>query len=292
MTLIMQDSITVANLTADADAYLGYVGGRFNTWAALQARFPRARLLPTAIAADEDAECCDREPGDLAASEIAGWVKRQMARGVHRPVVYASASNMPACLVALAVAGIGRADVRLLSAHYGWRGADGKQDPKHICGPATCRYPGVPACDGTQWTDQAPGANGSKIDESILNDDFFEEAAMPLSTADIQAVAKATAQLVWTVDGVIPAVVPNKANPFWEPQRVMSYLAATATVTSPLISGLAKDAGISAGAIVTGVLAGLDPASLADAIATSLGPEIGQQVVDALSARLAAPAPS
>jgi hypothetical protein len=283
MTLIMQDSITVANLTADADAYLGYVGGRFNTWAALQARFPRARLLSTAIAADEDAECCDREPGDLAASEIAGWVKRQMARGVHRPVVYASASNMPACLVALAVAGLTRADVRLLSAHY--------DAGKHICGPATCRLVTV-AMDGTQWTDQAPGANGSRIDESILNDDFFEEAAMPLSTADIQAVAKATAQLVWTVDGVIPAVVPNKANPFWEPQRVMSYLATTATVTSPLISGLAKDAGISAGAIVTGVLAGLDPASLADAIATSLGPEIGQQVVDALQARLAAPAPS
>jgi hypothetical protein len=163
--LRMLDSVTVANLPPGADAYLGYVGGRWPTWPALQARFPHARLVSTAISADEDAECCDREPGDLDVGEIALWVKRQLARGVHRPIVYASASNMGECLHWLTVAGIRRAQVRLLSAHY----AAGQ----HICGPHTCDYPGCPPVDGTQWRDNAPGTGRSRVDESMLADDFF-----------------------------------------------------------------------------------------------------------------------
>lgn len=271
MTLIMQDSITVANLTADADAYLGYVDGHFATWPALTARFggSGAHLLPLAVFAQDDAEGCDCENGDLTPAQVPAWVQRQLARGLQRPVVYASASVMRAVLARLRAAGIGRATVRLLSAHYG-AGA-------HICGPATCRLVTV-AMDGTQFTDQAPGANGSKIDNSILNDDFFDtpEAAMPLSSADIQAVAKATAQLVWTIDGIIPAPDGNPANTHWQPQRVLSSMAEQ-------VNDTASD-------IATDVLKGLNPVAIAEAIAGALGPEIGQQVVDALQARLAAPA--
>lgn len=165
MPLRMLDSVTVANLPPGADAYLGYVGGFFETWPALRARFPRARLVSTAISAGEDAECCDREPGDLDVSQIPGWVRRQLARGVHRPIVYSSAANMGACLHALTTAGIARSQVRLLSAHY----AAGQ----HICGPRTCDYPGCPPVDGTQWRDNAPGTGRSKVDESMLADDFF-----------------------------------------------------------------------------------------------------------------------
>lgn len=166
MTLRMLDSIDVGNLPDGADAYLGYVGGKWPTFNSLVARFAsRADLLSMAIAADEDADGCDRETGDLAVTQIAVWVKRQLARGVHRPVVYASASNMGACMVSLSLAGIDRRDVRLLSAHY--------THTAHICGPDTCREPGCPACDGTQWTDQARGAGGALIDESVLADGFF-----------------------------------------------------------------------------------------------------------------------
>jgi hypothetical protein len=41
-----------------------------------------------------------------------------------------------------------------------------------------------------------------------------------------------------------------------------------------------------------GVLALLDPAQVADAIVTSLGPEVSQEVVTALQALLAAPPPA
>jgi len=169
----MLDSIDVANLPDGADAYLGYTGGKWPTFNALVARFTnRADLLSMAIAADEDADGCDREAGDLAVTQIAVWVKRQLARGVHRPVVYASASNMGACLVSLSLAGIDRRDVRLLSAHY--------THAPHICGPATCREPGCPPCDGTQWTDKARGAGAELIDESLLADGFFELPAPAL----------------------------------------------------------------------------------------------------------------
>lgn len=282
MTLVMQDSITPANLTADADAYLGYVDGHWPTYHALVARFPGKPILSMAVSADADALGCDREPGDLTASDVPPWVKRQIARGAPRPVVYASASNIPAILSALAAEGISRADIRLLSAHYG--------AGKHICGPDTCAIPGVPACDGTQWTDSAPGTDGKHIDESILNDDFFSNdffsgGDMPISSADLAAIAKA----VWTVDGVIPGASGNKANPFWEPQRALADLGAQTRVIEQAIAAVAAKVGVGTSAVVAGVLAGLDPDQLADAIATSLGPDIGQQVVSALQTRLAAP---
>jgi hypothetical protein len=282
MTLTMQDSITPANLTAGADAYLAYVDGHWATLPAVQSRFPRAHLLTMAVFPSDNAMGCDREPGDLAVTDVAGWVKRQLARGVWRPVVYASASNMGACLSALEHASIGRGEVRLLSAHYGAK--------EHICGPATCAEPGCPACDGTQWTDSAPGANGSLIDQSVLLPDFFGDTSMPLTPADIAAVARATAHLVWTVDGIVPGPDGNKANPFWEPQRSLADLGVQVRAIESSVAAVAAKAGVNPAAIISGVLAGLSPATLAEAIATYLGPAEAQDVLAALAAKLSTPA--
>lgn len=174
-TLRMLDSIFPENLPAGADAYLGYVGGDWVTVPSLRTLFPRVPVLDMAIASSEDATGCDYEKGDLTEAQVPGWVKRQLARGVWRPVVYASADSMPGVVAALAAAGIGRASVRLLSAHYAG---------KHVCGPASCGYRDgagrvVPACDGTQWTDQAAGLHGSRIDESLLDAGFFVAAPPP-----------------------------------------------------------------------------------------------------------------
>lgn len=167
MTLRMYDSIDVANLPAGADAYLGYTGGTWPTWETLVARFGgHADLLSMAIAPGEDADGCDCEKLDLDPAQVPPWVRRQLARGLHRPVVYASISAMAAVAAELRYAGIARAQVRLLAAHYG--------HGPHICGPATCNWPGAPACDGTQWTDTAEGEDGSLIDESVLSADFFD----------------------------------------------------------------------------------------------------------------------
>lgn len=277
MTVVMQDSITVANLTDAADAYLGYVNGRWPTYPAVVARFPGKPVLSLAVSADADAEGCDCEAGNLTPAQVPGWVKRQLARGLTQPVVYASASAMAGVLSALKAAGIQRTQVRLLSAHYG--------AGKHICGPNTCAYPGVPACDGTQWTDKAPGTGGSRIDESILQDGFFSGGDMTISKADLAQIAKT----VWTVDGIIAAPDGSKTNPYWRPERVLADLEVQVRALEVSVAAVASKTGADTKAVIAGVLKGLNPATLADAIATSLGPEIGQQVVTALQQRLATP---
>lgn len=168
MTLVMFDSIDLSQIPADAACAAGYVNGRWATWPALKQAFPRAHLLSIAVGAAIDADALDVENGDATVSQAPSWVKRQTARGMYRPVVYANASTMPILLAALQAAGIKRKAVRLWSAHY--------SAGRHICGPATCAYPGVPACDGTQWTDSALGLN---LDESLLLGDFFAPRPKP-----------------------------------------------------------------------------------------------------------------
>lgn len=165
MTWTMADSIYPANLPPGYGAYAGYVDGRWPDFAQIAKRFPAAKLLPIAVFPADNATCLDIETGDATPGQAPAWVKRQQARGISRPVLYASVSVMPEVLGALSSAGISRASVRLWSAHYG--------AGQHICGPYSCKWPGVPAMDGTQWSDSAPGLNGSQVDASILLDSFF-----------------------------------------------------------------------------------------------------------------------
>lgn len=77
----MLDSIYPANLPAGADAYAGYVDGRWPTYPVVKAKFPHAHVLSIAVFAADDAEACDCESGDLTVSEVPGWVRRQRQRG-------------------------------------------------------------------------------------------------------------------------------------------------------------------------------------------------------------------
>jgi hypothetical protein len=164
----MYDSIEVSQIPAGAPAVAGYTSGNWPTFASLARLFPHARRLSIAVNAGQDADVLDVEAGDATIAQAAAWVRRKKSRGAARPALYAAASNMGALLHAVEAAGITRASVRLWSAHYG-AGA-------HICGPGSCRYPGVPACDGTQWTQNALGRN---LDESLLADDFFATSPAP-----------------------------------------------------------------------------------------------------------------
>lgn len=182
MTITMADDIYATNLPPGYAAYAGYVNGWWPDFIPISQRNPTAYLLPIAVTASADATCLDIENGDATASQAPAWVQRQLARGIARPVVYSSISNMPSVLSALAGAGIARASVRLWSAHYEWQSTNAN-DPanQHICGPFSCKYQGAstPSCDGTQWDDKQPGLNGSQIDVSVLLSSFFAEAGPP-----------------------------------------------------------------------------------------------------------------
>lgn len=174
----MADSIYPDNLPSGYDAYLGYSDGSWPTAALLPSKFPGKHVV-TLTVRDVNAatDGCDCENGDLTPAHAADFAKNRLAAGARRPVIYASTSQMFAVLDELAARKVARAQVRLLTAHYDARYG------RHVCGPSTCKYTQggrtIPAMDGTQWTDQAPGNRGSKIDASLLEAGFFSGAPSP-----------------------------------------------------------------------------------------------------------------
>jgi hypothetical protein len=158
---VMYDSVTLDQIPGDAPAVAGYVGGHWPTYFQLARRFPHARRLSIAVNAGEDAECLDVEPGDAVISQAAAWARRQIARGVKRPVLYTSLSQLEQLVAALSHAGLRRQDYRLWSAHYTMH--------PHICGP-DCGFGLTSHADATQYTDKALGRN---LDESLCEASFW-----------------------------------------------------------------------------------------------------------------------
>ncbi|HWW67307.1 MAG TPA: hypothetical protein VNY83_04935 [Solirubrobacterales bacterium] len=154
---VMFDSVDVGQIPARAPAVAGYTAGRWPTYWELVKRFPHAAVLSIAIAASYDATCLDIEAGDATPAEAPAWVRRQIARGVKRPVVYCSVSSMDALLGKLERAGIKREQVRVWTAHYTFA--------PHLCGPHSCGALRSTIADATQWTDQALGRN---LDQSLV----------------------------------------------------------------------------------------------------------------------------
>jgi hypothetical protein len=160
--MVMFDSVTIEEIPAKARAVAGYTAGSWPTYWELVKRFPGAQVLDIAIAASYDATCLDVEAGDASPADAPAWVRRQHARGVKRPVLYTSVSQMDELLAMLERAGISRQEVRVWSAHYTFG--------PHLCGPHSCGELHSTTADATQWTDQALGRN---LDQSLLREGFF-----------------------------------------------------------------------------------------------------------------------
>ena len=161
----MFDSVNVSEIPANAEAVAGYVDGNWPTFKQVQVKFPKARKLSIAVAAQADADCLDVEPRDATNAQAAAWVRRQWARGVKRPVLYTSVSNWIPLAAELHNAGIyhrpwGKSYKRW-SAHYTFS--------PHRCG-RKCGMPGWSKAGATQWTDKALGRN---LDESLCGRSFF-----------------------------------------------------------------------------------------------------------------------
>jgi hypothetical protein len=159
----MFDSVTVSEIPTDAPAAAGYVGGSWPTFAngSLRQRCPHSRLVSIAVASSHNAECLDVEPGDASPADAPAWVRRQHARGVERPAVYAAASEMNHVLEELDDADIHPDEYRIFTAHTG--------AGKHVCGPGSCGLLSVKA-HATQWTFESGGRN---LDESVVRPSFW-----------------------------------------------------------------------------------------------------------------------
>ncbi len=174
----MPDSVTPGNIPMGYPAYLGYVDGQWPTAPRLPVLFPGAKVVSLTVTGQTlAADGVDSEPGNVNAAKAAGWVKSKLENAPDsRPVVYADLETpgygMPWVIAALLKLGIGRAQYRILTAHY--------TGQAHVCTPQSCQAGGQPigfTADGTQWTDKFPGISGTPIDMSALNDDFFGEPA-------------------------------------------------------------------------------------------------------------------
>ncbi len=164
----MFDTAFNSQFPPGAQAYAAYVDGGVGDqpnydW--IVKAFPQARHLSIALFAGHNADALDVEARAAVPPDIPGWYARQVARGIARPVIYASVSTMnDSVLPVLGQAGIARVQVRLWTAHYGLG--------EHICGPHSCGALSVDA-DGTQWTSSAMGLD---LDQSLLAADFFGTA--------------------------------------------------------------------------------------------------------------------
>jgi len=114
----MYDSTNVDNIPGDAEAVAGYINGAFANFDALVKRFPHAKHLSISVNSGGDADCLDIETGDATPADAPAWVRKQHARGIKRPVVYANTSTMPAVIEALTRDDIKRDEYLVWTAHY------------------------------------------------------------------------------------------------------------------------------------------------------------------------------
>lgn len=160
-SITMYDSVNVTQIPLDAEAVAGYVNGIWPTFSKLKAGFPRAHKLSVAVAAQYDADCLDVERGDALVADAPEWVQRQIARKVHRPVVYTSVSQARTLLDMLRARGIARDQIRLWTAHYTHK--------PHRC-TAVCGFGFTGEADATQYSDHAFDRN---LDASLCSPTFF-----------------------------------------------------------------------------------------------------------------------
>jgi hypothetical protein len=203
----MYDTILNDQFPAGAAAYAAYVDGNLGdqpNYAYIVAKFPKAQHLSVALDASGNADALDVEPGGASASQFPGWYAAQRKRGIQRPCVYASASNMNTeILPVLSRAGIARNAVRLWTAHY--------DVGQHICGPDSCGALSVNA-DGTQWTPNAV-VNGVALvlDESLLLANFFTTNPTVNPEAELQSGQLNLGKNAHTVIAVPPGTADHIA---------------------------------------------------------------------------------
>lgn len=155
----MFDSVNPAAIPLDAKAVAGYVGGNFPSFSPIVQRCPKALHKSIAVNAGEDADILDVENGDAIPSEAPAWFRRQVARGVKKPGLYAPESEMVEVFAAMRAAGIKDEQWVAWDAHF-----DNVPTLPTVSGRL---------CPAKQYIDHGP--NGENYDLSVCDPSFFGE---------------------------------------------------------------------------------------------------------------------
>lgn len=180
----------------DVEAVAAYGNGNFANFKAAKKAFPHAHVLEIDVNGQGIGNVGDFEPGDMHPSKAGSWAKGRIKAGVHRPVIYFSASHWGEIMQSLKAAGVARKDVRIWTAHY--------TGTPHLCSPK-CKNLGITGqADATQWgsadargTLPKPYA-GRNVDVSKTAPNFFagmSMSAMPKAATKRMAAAKGKAAM-------------------------------------------------------------------------------------------------
>jgi hypothetical protein len=160
----------------NVEALAAYGNGKFANFGTAKAEFPQLHVLEIDVNGQGIGNAGDFEAGDMAIAHAGAWAQGRIAAGVHRPVIYFSASKWTAIMQSLEAAGIGRKQVRIWTAHY--------TGEAHLCS-STCGFGIVGRADATQWASpQAPGTlphpfAGRNVDVSLTANNFFGAPTPP-----------------------------------------------------------------------------------------------------------------
>jgi len=103
-TVTMYDSTNPASIPAGAQLVAAYVDG-FGGYSAAVARFGAAKVVSISVG-NNNADVADVESGAMTPGDLPGWIARQQARGVKRPVVYCNESTWPSVKAAVGNASV------------------------------------------------------------------------------------------------------------------------------------------------------------------------------------------
>jgi hypothetical protein len=98
-TTSMYDSTNPAAIPSTAPLVASYVDG-FGGYTQAVALFGASKVLSISVG-NNDADIADVESGAMTPSDLPGWIARQVARGVARPVVYCNESTWPSVKAAV-----------------------------------------------------------------------------------------------------------------------------------------------------------------------------------------------
>jgi peptidoglycan hydrolase-like protein with peptidoglycan-binding domain len=102
MPLTMYDSTNPDVIPANAALVASYVDG-YGGYNAAITRFGAEKCVSVSVQ-NNNADVADVETGAMTTADLPGWIARQQARGVARPIVYCNASTWPSVKAAVGAA--------------------------------------------------------------------------------------------------------------------------------------------------------------------------------------------
>jgi hypothetical protein len=144
--ITMYDSTNPGAIPANAQLVAAYVDG-FGGYTAAVARFGASKVVSISVG-NNNADVADVETGAMTPGDLPGWIARQVARGVKRPVVYCNESTWPSVKAA-----VGGANVSYWIANPGGNGiisgADAVQNVWEGSWDSSVVQPSFPFYNGT-----------------------------------------------------------------------------------------------------------------------------------------------